>query len=95
MFVIVSYDIVDDRRRARVLRLLRGYGAHVQRSVFECELDERRLSEVFSALRDLIEPREDDVRCYLLDAAAVRRIRTLGVARVARLPAYFLVGDGS
>ena len=35
MFTAVSYDVVDDKRRTRVLKLLRGYGTYVQYSVFE------------------------------------------------------------
>ena len=38
MFVIVSYDIPNDKRRTQVMKTLKDYGAHVQYSVFECEL---------------------------------------------------------
>ncbi|GBD22623.1 CRISPR-associated endonuclease Cas2 2 [bacterium HR29] len=37
-YVVVAYDIPDDRRRAKLARLLAGYGDRVQRSVFECDL---------------------------------------------------------
>jgi len=30
MFTIISYDLVADRRRTKVLKLLKGYGTHVQ-----------------------------------------------------------------
>lgn len=93
MFTVISYDIVDDRRRARVATLLKGYGAHVQGSVFECDLTPRQLTEVGRALRDLIDQGTDDVRCYLLDVAAVKRIQVLGIARVSQSPPYFLIGQ--
>jgi CRISPR-associated protein Cas2 len=93
MFTVISYDVGDDRRRDRVLQFLKGYGTHVQQSVFECHLTARQLAEVQEGLRALIDARADDVRCYLLDAAAVRRIRVLGRAKVSRAPQYFLIGD--
>ena len=35
MFYLICYDVVNDRRRNRVSRLLEGYGLRVQKSVFE------------------------------------------------------------
>lgn len=34
-FIVVSYDVVDDRRRTKVMKTLKNFGAHVQYSVFE------------------------------------------------------------
>ena len=39
MFVVVAYDIPDDRRRTRVAKVLEDYGDRVQYSVFEMNLD--------------------------------------------------------
>lgn len=41
MFVVVSYDIVNDRQRQRLAKVLGDYGQRVQKSVFECRVDER------------------------------------------------------
>ncbi|MGI6496948.1 MAG: CRISPR-associated endonuclease Cas2 [Kiritimatiellia bacterium] len=38
-FYLVSYDIPDDKRRARVFKLMRGWGERVQYSVFCCQLN--------------------------------------------------------
>ena len=43
MFYVVSYDIVDDARRTRVHATLKDYGTPVQYSVFECDVDAKRL----------------------------------------------------
>ncbi len=37
---LVTYDVSDDRRRDRVFATLRGFGDHLQYSVFRCELAE-------------------------------------------------------
>lgn len=46
--IVVTYDISDPRRLRKVFKLMRGYGDHIQLSVFQCELNqmERRQLEV-------------------------------------------------
>lgn len=64
--LVVSYDIPDDRRRAKVCRLLKDFGERVQYSVFECYLrpeDRRRMGK---RLKPLLVLEEDDVRFYRL-----------------------------
>ena len=93
MFTVISYDMVEDRRRTKVLKFLKGYGTHVQYSVFECDLTPQQLAIVQRELRGLIDQHTDSIRCYLLDAAAVRRIQVLGIGRVSSDPLYYLVGE--
>jgi len=50
---VVVYDITSDRERAKVDRILKGFGFRVQKSAFECRLDKRakeRLIEKLSRL---------------------------------------------
>lgn len=72
-FVVVSYDIPDDRRRARICKLLKDYGRRVQYSVFECQLRPRDFKRLRERLKPLLEPKEDDVRFYRLCAACLPR----------------------
>ena len=37
---IVTYDICDDARRTAVYKALRGFGDHLQYSVFRCDLSD-------------------------------------------------------
>ena len=39
MFIVVAYDICDDRRRLCVHKALKNFGHPVQYSTFECLLD--------------------------------------------------------
>jgi CRISPR-associated protein Cas2 len=93
MFTVISYDVVEDKRRTKVLKLLKGWGTHVQYSVFECELDAAELAQVMRELRSLIDLHTDSVRLYQLDTAAVRRVKVLGIGRVSSDPLYYLVGN--
>ena len=58
---IVSYDVSCDKRLRRVYRLMRGWGDHIQYSVFRCELNPRELVELRSELAYLIHHGEDQV----------------------------------
>ncbi len=66
MFVVVVYDISNDRRRTRLHNVLKNFGTPVQYSVFECIVDGERLDEMKEAVRRVIKPRSDRVRFYYL-----------------------------
>jgi CRISPR-associated protein Cas2 len=92
MFTIVSYDIVNDKRRTQVFKLLKGYGTHVQYSVFECHLSASQFAKLGAELRRLIDLNVDSVRCYRLDATAAQRTEIVGIGRITVDPAYYMVG---
>ena len=94
MFTVISYDVTSDKRRTKVLKLLKGYGTHVQYSVFECDLTAQQLQEVRGKIRKLIDLHADSVRFYLLDAGAVQRIQVVGIGQVSRDPLFYLIGTG-
>ena len=66
VFVVVSYDVADDRRRAKVAGILLGSGERVQFSVFECHLTREELESLRAKLTQVIAPAEDSVRFYAL-----------------------------
>lgn len=60
-YVIVSYDIGDPKRWRKVYKVVRGYGTHVQYSVFLCQLTEKDESELKQLLLDVIHHSADQV----------------------------------
>ena len=93
MLTIISYDVVDDRRRTKVLKLLKGYGSRVQYSVFECDLEPAAFEQLGRKLAALIDLNTDSVRCYRLDAAAVQRTQIVGIGQVTVVPTHYFI-DG-
>lgn len=67
MFTIISYDVVNDKRRTKILKYLKGYGSHVQYSVFECNLTAQQFARVQRELRALIDLHTDTyaVICWM------------------------------
>jgi CRISPR-associated protein Cas2 len=72
-FVVVVYDISNDRRRTKLHNKLLDFGTPVQYSVFECLLDAQGLERMKKAVMGVIRPRVDRVRFYYLCARCVRR----------------------
>ncbi len=78
MYVVVAYDIADDRRRARLAKKLIDFLPRVQMSVFEGELPENRLPRLRQVLEDAIDPGEDSVRIYQLCRRCRRNVLEIG-----------------
>jgi len=83
-WVVVSYDSPNDRRRAKVMKTLEGYGHRVQYSVFECEPRPADLEKLKTRLRSLIQPEEDDIRFYDLCENCQGKVTMLGRAKMYR-----------
>jgi CRISPR-associated protein Cas2 len=66
MWVLVIYDICDEKRLNRVARLMESYGQRVQRSVFECELDRKTLARLQHQLAGIIDKNEDAIKFFRL-----------------------------
>ncbi|GEO27311.1 hypothetical protein AAC03nite_30960 [Alicyclobacillus acidoterrestris] len=60
-YVLVSYDISDQKRWRKVYKIVRGYGMHVQYSVFLCQLTEKDEAELKQLLLDVIHQSMDQV----------------------------------
>ncbi|OKH33838.1 CRISPR-associated endonuclease Cas2 [[Phormidium ambiguum] IAM M-71] len=78
MFYLICYDIVSDRRRTKVAKLLEAYGLRVQKSVFECVLDEKQQEGLQKRLMKLLNKREDQIRFYPLSAHCRDKVLVLG-----------------
>lgn len=66
MFVVLAYDIPDDRRRARLFKTLKRFGSPVQESVFEFHLNQGEMVRLKRAVRAVLDERVDQVRYYYL-----------------------------
>ena len=55
MFIVISYDIKDDKRRSKIFKVLKNFGQWMQFSVFECELDKANFLRLKDRLDHLID----------------------------------------
>lgn len=75
---LVSYDIADQRRLARVFKRLKKAGIPLQYSVFSVDANVMQMKTLMAELAALIHAKEDDVRAYRLPENGWRA--TLGAA---------------
>lgn len=78
---IVTYDVSDPKRLRSVFKTLKGFGRHVQFSVFSCDLSPMSLVQLKLALAAVIDMREDQVLIIDLgpaDGRAAECIESLG-----------------
>jgi CRISPR-associated protein Cas2 len=80
---IVTYDVCDPKRLRKVFKAMKGYGAHLQLSVFRCELSHRELVELRARLGAIIHHEEDQVLFVDVgpqDGRAITSISAIGLA---------------
>jgi CRISPR-associated protein Cas2 len=83
LFYVVSYDIKDDIKRTNVAKILLDFGTRVQRSVFECRLDEKLLERLIRRLERIITD-EDSLRIYALCARCEGIIKIIGKGEITK-----------
>jgi CRISPR-associated protein Cas2 len=58
---LVTYDVCDPKRLRQVFKVLKGYGTHLQLSVFSCDLTEMTQVMMRAAISQAIDHEEDSV----------------------------------
>lgn len=85
MKYVIAYDMESDRRRAKLAKILEGFGDRVQYSVFEADLNSNDLRRLLKRLRIYINPETDSLRIYPLCAECLADVVNIGQA-LERLP---------
>ena len=83
MLIIVTYDVSTEtkegrRRLRRVAKVCESKGQRVQKSVFECQVDQMQYEELERRLLAEINQSEDNLRLYRLTEPANLRVKEYG-----------------
>lgn len=83
MHVVIAYDVNTDKpegkqRLRRVAKLCEGVGQRVQRSVFECRLNETQLTRFLCRLEEVIDKEDDSLRVYRIAEPRDKAVHVLG-----------------
>ncbi len=84
MDILVCYDVATEesagRRRLRhVANTCKRYGQRVQKSVFECRINDVQYAAFCAKLEDIIDPKTDSLRVYRLRAPRENNVEVFGV----------------
>jgi CRISPR-associated protein Cas2 len=74
---LVCYDICDDKRLRKVFQLMRGFGDHLQYSIFECQFTPSDLARCRALVSAIIHHEEDQVLFVNLGPAEGRGDRVI------------------
>ena len=96
MEILVTYDVATEtdggkRRLRKVAQVCKNYGQRVQKSVFECNVDEMHYEVMIERLRGCIEEKEDNLRIYRLREPKDHFVKSYGVDRVIDFEAPLIV----
>ena len=83
MLIIIAYDVSTEtaagrRRLRRVAKICEAMGQRVQKSVFECQVDQMRLEALECALLAAIDEKEDNLRLYRITEPAEVHVKQYG-----------------
>ena len=83
MLIIVTYDVSTEtkegrKRLRRVAKVCESTGQRVQKSVFECQVDQMQYEELERRLLAEINQSEDNLRLYRLTEPANLRVKEYG-----------------
>lgn len=87
MQILVTYDVMTEtaegrKRLRKVAQVCKNYGQRVQKSVFECTIDEMQYERLVQRLLQCIEEKEDNLRIYRLREPKDQFIKSFGVSKV-------------
>lgn len=84
MYLVLAYDIVEDKRRQRLFKRLHRFLQPVQKSVFEGELADARYPALTRLVEQQIDPETDSVRIYQLGKHAQALTQHFGCSLVVQ-----------
>ena len=82
-YVVVCYDITDNKRRVKIAKILEDYGVRAQYSVFECVIDEKHYNEMKERILAVMEEETDKVYFYNLCLKCQQDIETYGIREIS------------
>jgi CRISPR-associated protein Cas2 len=86
---VITYDIVNDKRRAKLSQTLKDYGVRVQYSVFESDITPDEAEKLKKYIAKIINLREDSVKFYYIDNRCEEKMETLGKKVVTEFAEYY------
>ena len=90
MIHLVAYDICDPRRLRHAAKLCEDYGVRVEKSVFECDLEDGVFASFWEALQGEIDPGEDSLVAYRLCKTCVGKTLSAGALTRPEKPLAYI-----
>ena len=76
-FYVVAYDVSDDRRRTKVVKVMQKYGKRINLSVFECMLSDSQFKTLKESIMKVSDRKNDHILVYPLCLNCFTKIESL------------------
>lgn len=86
-FIVVAYDVTDNKRRRKVVKILEKAGNRINFSVFECMVTDLQFARLQKELLDVIDSKEDRIVYYPI----CMKCYTKTVYQFPKLPSFDMV----
>jgi CRISPR-associated protein Cas2 len=90
-FYLLTYDIADPKRLAKIARAMEAVGQRVQDSVFEAWFAETELEKTLKKAKKIMNEKEDSLRIYSLCSPCRDKVRCLGQGKVSAEPGVVII----
>lgn len=90
MLIIVTYDIADDRTRTKLAHKLKDFGKRVQYSVFEADVTDNEMEELFEKLAKVKLAKEDSIRFYRICGECKKHVKIWGAGEITEDKDFYI-----
>ena len=96
MLILVTYDVSTEtssgrRRLRRIAKICESVGQRVQKSVFECQVNQMQYEELERKLVAEMDQEEDNLRLYRLTEHSATHVKEFGLFRATQFDEPLLV----
>jgi len=88
---ICTYDIVKNKTRTKVSKILEDYGVRVQYSVFEFDASAEKVKELHKKLSALIDKKTDSVNIYYICSSCEKKQKRMGEGRTGKFEDSYIL----
>ena len=88
MIYMVCYDVSHHKRLHKLARKLEQYGIRVQKSFFQCEMEDDKMESMKRELLNIISRKHDSLFIYPLCQKCSREALTDGSGELIRISTY-------
>jgi len=81
MYIILVYDIISQKRGAKLLKYLRQNLMWVQNSVFEGEVTESGFEKIKAGIKEIINKEKDSVIAYTFESLSYSAREVIGIEK--------------
>jgi CRISPR-associated protein Cas2 len=88
MIYLVCYDISNPKRLRRTAKILEDFGLRVQKSFFQCEMEQKRMERLRDTVLKVVDSKKDYFFIYPLCEDCSRKALTDGTGTLIKLVAF-------